>query len=294
MEDSYVLQLTNTLFRDLNLCYCGMSECQPGHTFGPAVRPNYIIHYVIDGKGVYQVGEHQYELTKGQGFLIEPETLTYYRADEKNPWTYIWVGFSGEMAGTYLMDIGLHSEHLIFQCDRMAELKAVVLDMLKHTSISTTDQYRLQSLLYKFFSVLASGVKIDAISHGSEESVYVREAVNYIRNNYFRGINVTDVAEHISVNRSYLYKLFQESFGMSPKDFLTQFRISRAEQLLSWSELSIESVAWSCGYKDALVFAKVFKKMIGMPPSTYRKKHQTAIKRQTGKGMPEIAGMAEE
>ena len=75
---------------------------------------------------------------------------------------------------------------------------------------------------------------------------------------------------------------------MSPKDFLTQFRISRAEQLLSWSELSIESVAWSCGYKDALVFAKVFKKMIGMPPSSYRKKHQTEIKHQMGKGIPEL------
>ena len=78
---------------------------------------------------------------------------------------------------------------------------------------------------------------------------------------------------------------------MSTKDFMTQFRISRAEQLLSWSELSIESVAWSCGYKDALVFAKVFKKMVGMPPSSFRKKHQSEIRKQTGKG---ISGLEEE
>ncbi len=285
MEDSYVLQLTNSMFRDLNMTYCGMSECKPGHTFGPAVRPNYIIHYVLSGKGVYQVGDQQYEIGKGQGFLIEPETLTFYKADEQNPWTYIWVGFSGEMASTYLSDIGLHSEQLVFQCDKIAELKQVTLKMLKHTSISMTDQYRLQSLLYQFFSILASGIHIDAVSGNSEESIYVREAVNYIRNNYFRGINVTDVADHIAVNRSYLYKLFQESFQMSPKDFLTQFRISRAEQLLSWSELSIESVAWSCGSKDALVFTKVFKKALGMPPSVYRKKHRKDIKELTVKGM---------
>ena len=255
----------------MSLNHCGLLECKPGHGFGPAVRPNYIIHFVLSGKGIYQVGDMQYEIREGQGFLIEPEVLTYYKADEKDPWTYIWIGFSGEMAGTYLSDIGLHSEHLIFQSEQKDELKKLVLKMLKHNTISVTNQYRLQSLLYQFFAILSEGMSIDSIVHGSKESVYVREAVNFIKNNYFRGINVTDIAEHIGVNRSYLYKLFQDSFQMSPKDFLTKFRISRAKELLAVSELSIESIAWSCGYSDALVFSKVFKKMVGMPPSVCRK-----------------------
>lgn len=272
--------LTNTLFRDLSLSFCGMSECKPGHQFGPAVRPNYIIHFVLKGKGIYQVGETKYELREGQGFLIEPEVLTYYRADENNPWTYIWVGFTGEMAGTYLSDIGLNSEQLIFQCEQKEELKNTVLKMMKHSTSSVTNHYRLQSLLYKFFSILISGINIDSVSHTNKESIYVREAVNFIRNNYFRGINVTDVSEHISVNRSYLYKLFQNSFQMSPKEFLTNFRISRAKELLSVSELSIESIAWSCGYSEVLVFSKMFKKVVGMSPSVYRKTQHAKITEQ--------------
>ena len=107
----------------------------------------------------------------------------------------------------------------------------------------------------------------------SDDNKYVREAVDYIRNSYFQGITVAEIAEHVSVNRSYLYKLFEETFGMSPKEFLTRFQISRAKELLTWSDITIESVAWSCGYKDALAFSKVFKKMIGMSPTAYRKKH---------------------
>lgn len=273
MEDSYVLQLKNPMFHDMSLWFCGMSECQPGHKVGPGVRPNYIIHFVLEGKGTYQMGDAVYEIRKGQGFLIEPETVISYKADEKEPWTYMWIGFAGERAGKYLLDIGLHNANPVFQCKCMEELKSLLLKMFERQQISVANQYHLQSLLYEFFAVLADGVKIDTIEHDGKDNIYVREAVNFIRNNYFRGINVSDIADHISVNRSYLYKLFQASFQMSPKDFLTTYRISRAEELLTWSELSIESIAWSCGYNDALVFSKVFKKITGLSPTGYRKQN---------------------
>ena len=115
MEDAYVLQLTRAKFQELYLCFCGMSECEPNHSFGPAVRPNYIVHYILSGKGIYQVGEHRYELQQGQGFLIEPEMVTFYKADEEEPWSYLWVGFAGEQAKSHLEDLGLNTNQLIFQ-----------------------------------------------------------------------------------------------------------------------------------------------------------------------------------
>lgn len=56
MEDSYVLQLLKPKFKDFHLCFCGFAECKPLHSYGPAARPNYILHYVMKGKGIYQVG----------------------------------------------------------------------------------------------------------------------------------------------------------------------------------------------------------------------------------------------
>ncbi len=278
MEDAYVLQLKGSKFKDLYLCYCGMSDCEPNHSFGPAVRPNYIIHYILSGKGIYQVGEQRYELRQGQGFLIEPEEVTFYKADGKNPWSYLWIGFAGEQADEYLLDLGLNSSQLVFQSDQGKDLKRIVAKMLSYHSPSQTDQYYLQSLLYEFFAVLTKDARLANVTKETKESIYVQKSINFIRNNYSSGIGVKDIAEHVCVSRSYLYKLFEETLQMSPKDFLTQFQISRSKELLTVTDLSIEGVAMSCGYGDALVYSKTFKKIMGMPPSVYRKTHRQEVR----------------
>ncbi len=82
------------------------------------------------------------------------------------------------------------------------------------------------------------------------------------------------------INRSYLYTLFQNYLGMSPQQFLTTFRITKARELLDSTNYPIESIALSCGYSDALVFTKAFHAMKGMSPSKYRKEsHKESTKR---------------
>ena len=58
---------------------------------------------------------------------------------------------------------------------------------------------------------------------------------------------------------------------MSPQDYLANYRISQATELLTMTDLSIESIALSCGYTDPLIFSKVFKIKKGQTPSRYRK-----------------------
>ena len=132
MEDSYVLQLLKPKFKDFHLCFCGFAECEPLHSYGPAARPNYILHYVMKGKGIYQVGETKYQLKEGQAFLIEPESLTFYQADKKDPWSYLWVGFGGTEAQRFVRDLGLNSRQLTCECEYGKELKEIVFEMLRH------------------------------------------------------------------------------------------------------------------------------------------------------------------
>lgn len=277
MEESYVLQLSDTKFEDLYLCFCGYADCKPLHSFGPAARPNYIFHYIVEGKGTYKVGEHTYQLGKDQGFVIEPETMTFYQADEKDPWTYFWIGFAGKHAGEYVSDLGINSDRLIFRSDRSDDLKRIVLEMLKNNKMTVRNQYLLQSLLYSYFAVLMEDMTLVDGYGEKQESVYLKQAINFIRNNYHRGIKVKDIADYVCISRSYLHMLFQESLSMSPQEFLIRFRISRAKEMLTVTELSVEEVAKSCGYEDALTFSKAFKKNIGLPPSVFRKEHRADV-----------------
>ena len=99
----------------------------------------------------------------------------------------------------------------------------------------------------------------------------MEKAIEYVRLNYCNPIKVTDVADYVCVNRSYLYTLFNEYLHMSPQKFLTTYRITKSLELLHATDYPIESIALSSGYSDALVFTKAFKKHTGMSPSAYRK-----------------------
>ena len=70
METSWTLPVPKHKFSDLYLCFCGYEACQPFHSYGPAVRPNYVIHYIISGKGTFTIGNRTYRLTAGQGFFL--------------------------------------------------------------------------------------------------------------------------------------------------------------------------------------------------------------------------------
>lgn len=278
MEDAYVLQLTNRKFSDLYLCFCGYSKCEPLHSFGPAVRPDYIIHYILKGKGRYCVSQSQYSLEAGQGFLIEPNMLTFYQADAEEPWEYLWVGFNGTNVKEYLRDVGLNSRQLIFSSSYAPQLKRIVLEMLKNTTGTISSQYERQSLLYAFFSILSQNINISIPREQNGENIHIQRAVEYVRNNYFNPIRVTDIASYVCVDRTYLYELFRRYLGVSPQGYLTNYRLTRAAELLTLTELTLGEIALSCGYQNAYSFGKAFKAKQGITPAKYRKKSRSERK----------------
>jgi AraC family transcriptional regulator of arabinose operon len=274
MEKAYKLEFAGAQTGSLYLNCCGLSRTESMHSFGPALKPHYMIHYILSGKGKFSIGGEVYLLEAGYGFLIMPDELVFYQADEKEPWTYVWVGFSGTQAGEYIENIGLSVRQPVFKSDASEELYRIVKDMMEHNTFGLSNDLRRNGQLGVFLSVIAEGSRIEKTNEADRANVYVRKAVSFIQSNYCNPIKVTDVAEYVCINRSYLYTLFQNSIGMSPQQFLTTFRITKATELLQLTALPIESIALSCGYRDPLVFAKAFRQMKKMSPTSYRKEMQ--------------------
>ena len=160
---------------------------------------------------------------------------------------------------------------MMFQSDSGEELKQIVMEMLQHRQSSILTDFKLESLLYAFFSVLAKTAVVPKQKYRELENQYVRRAVEFVQNNYPRKIKISDVADYVGITRSYLYTIFMKSFGVSPQEYLSNYRITRASELLTITDLTVEMVAASCGYDDPLVFSKAFKKIKGLPPTKFRK-----------------------
>lgn len=271
MEKAYKLEFAGERTRDLSVSCCGLSRTEPLHSFGPAQKPYYLIHYILRGKGRFSLRGKEFQLSSGHGFLIPPEELAFYQADEKEPWTYIWVGFQGERAEEILQNIGLTVNTPVFESEHHEELYQAVKDMMEHNTYGTSNELRRNGQLQIFLSLIAEGTSAGGYGETDRADHYVNRAIAYIRSNYCNPVKVTDVAEYVCVNRSYLYTLFMNALGMSPQQFLTGYRIQKAMELLRTTELPIESIALSCGYTDPLVFTKAFKHARKISPTGYRK-----------------------
>ena len=154
----------------------------------------------------------------------------------------------------------------------------MVFALLENNTYTVANEYLVEWRQYQFFSVLARNLEIEADKRTEDDNRYIRKAVEYIQNHYSYPLQINEIAAYVGINRSYLYTLFKEQYGLSPKEYLTNFRITRASQLLEITELSIESVAMSCGYQNTLGFSKIFKGRMGVTPSVYKKKKEEQMR----------------
>ncbi|MEY8331971.1 AraC family transcriptional regulator [Lachnospiraceae bacterium 47-T17] len=280
MENAIFMEFPEAEKEKLHINNFGRSVTKPGHQYGPAVRSFYLIHYILEGEGIFSVNGVSHHLKAGQGFLIEPDYLTTYTADQNHPWTYVWLGFSGQEVRGILNSIGLRQSSPIFTCGPQQHLEQYVMDMLEHNYATTSDLYRREAMLLLFFSALAK-TKHEVVADQSE-NVYVAQAIRYIQDCYHEPLRVEDIARYVGLNRSYLSTLFKKHTGLSPITYLQTFRMTRAAHLLSLTQLPVTAVACSCGYQETASFHKIFKQHTGLSPNRYRLQEQakTAANRE--------------
>lgn len=259
---------------DLCLLYCGWEYCDPGHRYGPNKRESYVLHIVRSGKGTVEINNQKYELSRGGVFLISPGVEAWYEADQEDPWSYMWLGFTGYRAQEYAEHAGLTKRTPLRQVDCVEELNNYIDGMLEAHQLVYTDELKRNGYLLLFFAALMEDYKSKvpgiANQHSYPVSVYVKHAMEYIAYHYRDKIKINELADYIGVNRSYLTSSFKKAIGCSPQEYLVNFRMEKAKELLRNTSMQVNAVAASVGYTDQLAFSKIFKQHYGVSPKTYR------------------------
>lgn len=257
---------------ELNLYQFGVEDCLPGHSFGPAVRDHFLIHFILEGSGTFKAHDTVYNLKKGQGFVIMPNEITYYQADEMLPWSYAWIGFNGTKALEYINFTGLGDNNNIFDFN-LPIINEHFIQMLKNNRHTKDCEARLTGYLYLVLSELiegAKGIYEMRTNNLNNSEHYINKAIVYMQGNYSRDITIKEISDYIGLDRSYFGAIFKKHTTISPQRFLLLLRINKACELLSLKKLSIGDIARSVGYSDQLLFSKMFKKIKGSSPITYR------------------------
>ena len=265
---------------DLRLYQYGWEQCAPLHSFGPFVRNHYLFHYVISGRGVLdsnvsKVSTQTYRLEPGQGFLISPGQINTYSADQEDPWKYVWLEFDGLRAPGYLSAAGLNAAQPIYRPTNTAlaeELRDTMLYIAGHPKASLLHQI---GHLCLFLDTLIRSSSTRREPHGIQlRDFYIQEAVHFMERNYQRDLSVEEIADVCKLNRSYFSKLFKESKGCPPQEFLIRMRLSKAAEMMKTTSSSIGDIAVACGYPNQLHFSRSFKQHYGVSPREWRSKNK--------------------
>jgi two-component system response regulator YesN len=173
--------------------------------------------------------------------------------------------------------------HIIYDlCDTVVELFFKVIDNM---GFNVDKSYACENEIHEFIDNCKSvgevqdyitDLLIDSLNyyrHFKEEQSCkpVEVAKDYISKHYHEAISLSDIAGLVYLNANYFSELFKKETGVNFSDYITNFRIEIARELLKDMQYRVVDVAVKVGYRDANYFIKLFKKAVGITPEQYRR-----------------------
>ncbi|CAM3539593.1 helix-turn-helix domain-containing protein [Marinicrinis lubricantis] len=122
---------------------------------------------------------------------------------------------------------------------------------------------------------------IDCLKEIVESESIVEKAKRFIHDHYNRDLSREDIAAVVYLTPDYLNKRFKSETGLSIKEYLIEYRIKMAQELLLQSQSSVSQIAAETGFDSVSYFSTVFKKVTGETPNAYRMKHKLGVHQTT-------------
>lgn len=254
--------------QSLAVVECGIQICHPAHATPTLSYKTYSAHFILEGKGTFTVGQKTYELCAGKGFMIMPDIPCSYVADAREPWKYVYASFCGADDDALVHSAGLDESNMIFDFPLD---DGMISDIYAMHAAGKRNEARGYDVTGYFLLCMSRLVKANISSQASEcrHESYVKKAISFIDDHFSEDISVKDIAFHVCLERSYLYRLFIKYVGTSPSRYLSNYRLDRAAEMLENKELSIAKIGLAVGFCDVSHFYKAFSARFGVPPKKY-------------------------
>lgn len=248
---------------DFNVIQYGYRKCNPNFGEPKHARQTYLMHYVYSGKGVFYSDDVQFDVHAGQAFLIHPNIGAVYIADNDDPFEYRWVEFYGAKVPSLLEKSGLTVDNPIYN-DVSGHLGNALKELV---ALGEGNEFAITQCFWK----IAASMYNSSAKAENTFDIHYKKAVAYIQAHVSDGINVTDIARYLNISRGYLSLIFNSICGKSTKQYIIDYKIEVAKQLLERSSMTVEEIGESVGIVSSGHFSRLFKTEAGFTPLEYRR-----------------------
>lgn len=246
----------------------------------------HILLCCFEGAGVIQMGRRQIPLKAGQAFCIPPLAPHRYWADEREPWSLLWLHFTGSEVSLYpveraeVVNLGPPKDQ-----EEVKALFSMLFGTLEgaHTSGNLVHAATLTETILSaiFFREKGRGWEVG-------NSIFTK-AIRYMHNRLAEPLTLNDIVSYTMVSKSYLHTLFNRYTSCSPMEYFYELKIQEACRLLEMTDLQVQEIATMLGYSEVGYFSRRFKQRVKMSPRTYRSASKLPSDGQGHSGDPAVA-----
>ena len=255
----------------LHLQEAGSLKAVKPHTSRREKLQSSLCFVVEDGEGELVYEGKTYALRAGDVVFIDCRKAYSHRTDQ-NLWSLRWCHFYGASMSAVFEKYRERGGKPTFHPDKCWPFSRLLSEL--YTLAASTDyirDMRINEKLSELLTLLMEQSWHPGDGALSRKRVELEKVKIYLDEHFTERIRLDDLSDRFFINKYYLTRIFKENYGATISHYVLSKRITRAKQLIRFSEMTMDEIAAAVGMNDANYFSRAFRKVEGMSPSEYQK-----------------------
>lgn len=250
----------------------GLLKSQSRHISSRSHLESYLLFIILSGSGTVTLDETVHTLHAGDHVFLDCRQPYAHESSDEDPWELLWVHFHGcAMEGYYEYFIR-HQNPRIFHPSAPSPFQTFLEQILQLEEKRTRDRELLEnSILHQLVTCLLT-YRSDTGLQENSTLLKLQEIRHYLDEHYQEKFSLDELANRFYISKYHMSREFKKAFGSTIVSYLTAQRITKAKEMLRFSDLQIETIARNCGIEDNSYFNKVFQRAEGITAREYRRK----------------------
>ncbi|WP_075178473.1 AraC family transcriptional regulator [Neptunomonas phycophila] len=259
------------LAKDLYPLGLGYYKQALNHTMSRNKHDDYLMIYCLDGEGKLTINNQIHTVKAGDIICLPKGVAHAYKASETTPWTIYWVHFSGDKSEDFIDYLAINSNNYVFPLGIHSRLTSDFESLLecRQYSYNINAFVHTASLLRQILTHIA---QLQPLAKQQAAHNFDLERVHSLMQaRVHEQLELEALAETVSLSKFHFIKKYKELTGTTPINHFIHLKVERACHLLDVTTKSINEISFAVGYEDAYYFSRIFKKIMGISPSQYRR-----------------------
>lgn len=230
---------------------------------------SYLFFTILSGSGSLTYGGEMYKLHQCDSVFIDCR-LPYSHSTNDNLWSLSWAHFNGPVMENIYEKYKARGGKAVFHSEE--DYESLISELL---SISKSDSYvrdmRINSILSNLLVLLMKDSWNPENVEIIGKKTPISEIKAYIDENYASTVTLDSLSALFFINKTYLSEIFKEQYGFGINEYLVVKRITKAKELLRFTDKTLEEISTEVGVNGAAYLSRIFKKIELVSPAEYRK-----------------------